>query len=103
MEALQIIVLAFVVEAVWETLKMVWQDGKVSIDKIGALGVGLAVALVYQQDVLAMLNITGGYHTVGSILTGILISRGGNYVHDLVERLTKGKPETEVINHNETK
>ena len=53
MEALQIIVLAFVVEAVWETLKMVWQDGKVSIDKIGALGVGLAVALVYQQDVLA--------------------------------------------------
>lgn len=103
MEALQIIVLAFTVEAVWETLKMVWQDGKYSVDKIGVLILGLIVAIVYQLDILAMLNITPEFHIIGSIITGVLVSRGGNFVHDFVNRVTNVTPTAEAHNHIETK
>lgn len=91
MEILQIITLAFLIEATWETLKMVWQDGKLSIDRIGALILGLGVALVYQVDLLAMIGVTGSFNYFGAFFTGILISRGGNYIHDLISRINAEK------------
>lgn len=91
METLQIITLAFLVESVWETIKMVWQGGKLSIDRVGALILGLGVAVVYQVDLLAMVGITGTFNYVGALLTGVLISRGGNYIHDLVSRINTNK------------
>lgn len=93
MEILQLIMLAFVVEATWETSKMVWDNNKVSVDRIGALIIGLAVTLVYQVDLLATLEITPQSNILGVILTGILISRGGNYVHDLVGSLKANQNE----------
>jgi len=36
-----IIMIALIAESVWETLKMTWQEGKISIDRIGALVVAL--------------------------------------------------------------
>ena len=37
--------IAFIAEAIWETLKLVWEDGKLSIDRVGAVIVGLLLAL----------------------------------------------------------
>lgn len=49
---------------------------------------GVALCLVYQLDVIALLF--GGvvrlqsWSYVGMVLTGLLISRGANYVHDWI-------------------
>ena len=84
MNIIVLVVLAFIGEAVWETLKLTWQNGKVSTDRIGALITGLLLAVGANVDLLSMLGITIVIPWLGVILTGLLISRGANFVHDLI-------------------
>lgn len=92
MENLLIIILvAIIAESVWETLKMVWQNGKVSVDKIGALVVALLLAIGTKLDVLSLLNIETSIPYLGIILTGILLSRGSNFIHDLLIKVSSIK------------
>ncbi|MGI6436160.1 MAG: hypothetical protein ACOX0F_12570 [Syntrophomonadaceae bacterium] len=86
MQAIGIIfVAALLAEAVWETGKMVWQQGKVSVDRIGALVVGIVFAVGAGLDLFALLGISFIYPIIGQVLTGILLSRGANFVHDLLK------------------
>lgn len=82
-----IIMIALIAESVWETLKMTWQEGKVSADRIGALGVALVLSIGVKLDILSLLGINTTIPMLGVILTGILISRGSNFIHDLLVRI----------------
>ena len=83
MEKLLVIVMvALIAESVWETLKMTWQEGKVSIDRIGALVVALVLSIGVKLDILSLLGINTTIPLLGVILTGILISRGSNFIQD---------------------
>lgn len=84
---LSIMVIALLAETIWENLKMVWQEGKISIDKIGALVVSIIVSLSTQLDIFSILNFGITIPFVGSFLTGILISRGANVIHDLLNKI----------------
>lgn len=84
---LQIIVIALLAETIWENLKMVWQEGKVNVDRIGALIVSVLVSMATQLDVFAILNFGIAIPFIGSFLTGILISRGANVIHDLLNKI----------------
>lgn len=66
---------------------MVWEDDKFNIDAIGTLVLGVLIALVVRVDIFDVINISATTSIVGVVLTGILISRGGNFVHDLLKRL----------------
>lgn len=85
----QLIIVAFLVEAVWETLKMTWQDGKANKDRIGALITGLVIAFTMNIDLFVAIGLAPKYNYVGIVASGLLISRGGNYVHDLMKLLNK--------------
>lgn len=96
---LVVILVAALVEAIWEALKKVlapvvdWLDYRgVPADQLGALLVALLVCLGLggKADLFAMLNIPLEIAYVGSILTAILISRGSNFVHDLIGALNRG-------------
>ena len=87
MSIVTIITIALLVEAVWETLKMVWQEGKINVNTIGALIVGIAVSILAKIDIFAMQGITLSIPLIGWILTGILMSRGANFIHDLFNKL----------------
>ena len=84
---LQIIVIALLAETIWENLKMVWQEGKVNVDRIGALIVSVVVSMATQLDIFAILNFGISIPFIGSFLTGILISRGANVIHDLLNKI----------------
>ena len=86
-----IFILALISESVWETLKMTWQQGKISVDRIGALVVSLVICIDVKLDILSLLNINTTWPFVGIILTAILISRGSNFVHDLIVKLGQAK------------
>lgn len=88
---LQVMVIALLAEAIWENLKMVWQDGKISIDKIGALIVSIVISIVTQLDVFAILDFGITVPFIGSFLSGILISRGANVIHDLLNKIEELK------------
>lgn len=87
MSIVTIITIALLVEAIWETLKMVWQEGKINVNTIGALIVGIAVSILAKIDIFAMQGITLSIPLIGWILTGILMSRGANFIHDLFNKL----------------
>lgn len=78
------IILAAIGEAVWETLKMVWQDNKLNVDRIGALVLGEALAFGTGLNLMNLVGIPFKIDVIGIILTGILISRGANFLHDLL-------------------
>lgn len=91
---ISILVLTILGESIWETLKMTWQDGKINIDRIGALVVGLLLSFATGFNLLELVGITVQYQFVGLLCTGIIISRGANFVHDLlgnVDKLTARK------------
>lgn len=94
MELITLIVLAMVAESIWETLKMVWQDGKASVDKIGALVVALVVTLGTNINIMPLLGLSMKWNILGAILTAILISRGANFMHELLNKITNIKGET---------
>ncbi len=87
MSIVTIITIALLVEAIWETLKMVWKDGKANANTIGALIVGVGVSILAKIDIFAMQGISLSIPLVGWILTGILMSRGANFIHDLFNKI----------------
>lgn len=86
-----VIILSILAESVWETLKMTWQNGKLCIDKIGALVVSLVITLATKIDLLALLGFETTIPYMGSFLTGIIISRGSNFAHDLLVKVNNAK------------
>lgn len=91
MEYTQIIIIAILIEAIWENLKMVWQNGKINIDKIGALVISIAVCLLVNANVFSFVGLTISINYIANILTGIIVSRGANVVHDLFSKLSNIK------------
>ena len=61
MDYAQLIIIAILVEAIWENLKMIWDKNKLNINMLGSL--------------------------LLSLLTGIIVSRGANFVNDLFKKL----------------
>ena len=90
---IKITILALLAEAIWENLKMIWENNKFSINRLGALILSVILALATQIDLFKVLDIEI-VPVIGNIFTGILISRGANFIHDLlvrIENLRKGE------------
>ena len=88
-----LLILSAIGEAAWQTLKLVWEPnanrklGKFHPDKIGALAVGVLIAFGSGLDLPAMVGIPMSIPYLGIILTGVLISRGAGFAHDLLTYL----------------
>lgn len=87
MDLAQVVVLALLVEAIWETLKMCWQDGKFSWDRTGCLAVGIFLSVLCRANIFAAVGLAIGPDWLGSFCTGVLVSRGSNFFHDLLRKL----------------
>ena len=77
------VIMATLVEAVWETTKLIWDEGQINVDRIGAIFFGQVVAFGSQLDILKLIDVEMIPSWLGLVLTGILISRGANYIHDV--------------------
>lgn len=91
MEYSQIIIVAILIEAIWENLKMTWQNGKISIDKIGSLIISVVMCLLVNANVFSIVGLTISIPYIANVFTGIIISRGANVVHDLFEKIANKK------------
>lgn len=84
---IQLIILALLSEAIWENLKMIWEDGKFNVNRLGALILSIIIAVGTKTDLFELLKLNIFIPVLGSIFTGILISRGANVVHDLLKKI----------------
>ena len=48
---------------------------------------GIIVAVAYKIDLPAYFNLKSDVKYIGSILTGILLARGSNYIYDILEKV----------------
>lgn len=87
MELYKVLILALMGEALWETLKLIWTQGKLSLDRIGAILVGIFLSIATGIDIMALVGLPIAIPYVGTVLTGILISRGSNFIHDIVSNM----------------
>ena len=53
-----------------------------------SLALGIIVAVAYKLDLPSYFNLKSDIPYVGCILTGILLSRGSNYLFDLIKSVT---------------
>lgn len=87
MEYAQLIIVAILIEAIWENLKMIWKDRKINLNTIGVLVISIIVCLLAKIDIFPIVGLSLSVPFVGSGLTGIIVSRGANFVNDLFEKL----------------
>lgn len=90
MEAIfSIIILAILVEAVVETVKMAIEGG-IKWPNIAAMVLGIAVCVLANKGILALVGVEFPMWA-DAILSGILVSRGSNFISDLFDRVNAGK------------
>ena len=84
---IQLIILSLLAEAIWENLRMIWENGKFSINRLGALILSIIIAVGTKTDLFELLKLNIFIPVLGSIFTGISISRGANVTHDLLKKI----------------
>lgn len=82
-----IIFLAIVVEGIITYVKEFFVKGKFKWEMLISIFIGVLTSAAYQVDVFAMVGMQTAVPYLGSILTGILISRGSNYTFDLIKAI----------------
>lgn len=86
MELTSLIVIAILVEAIWENIKTIWEGG-ININRIGALVLAIVICILAKVDFFSMVGIGLSFPIVAYILTGIVVSRGANFVNDLFGKI----------------
>lgn len=86
MEITTLIIVAILVEAIWENLKTIWENG-ININRIGSLVLAIIICILTKLDLFAIVGIYLSAPVMAYILTGIIVSRGANFVNDLFGRI----------------
>lgn len=87
MDYAQLIIIAILVEAIWENLKMIWDKNKLNINMLGSLLLSMIICVLAQINIFKIVGIDLIVPIIGYLLTGIIVSRGANFVNDLFSRL----------------
>lgn len=89
-----IIVLAIVTEALVEYGKSIGKafagkDIKAAVTQVAAILTSVLLCLAAGADLFQVIGIDFSWPWIGYVLTGILGSRGANYLSDLISKITK--------------
>ena len=91
MEIATILILAITVEALIEYAKLVFVDKAIVWKQVAALVLGVGLSVLAGTDLYAVVGVTFSVPYVGVVLTGIIFSRGSNYVADFAKKLQGAK------------
>ena len=89
MDFTRLILVAILVEAIWENIKMIYDKDKLNPNMIGSLLVGMIICIAARIDIFDIVGIKLFFPIIGYVFTGIIVSRGANFVSDLFKRLKK--------------
>lgn len=82
-----ILAFAILIESLITYSNNFFVTGAFSWEMVTSLIIGVIIAVAYKIDLLKMLDFESKFPYVGSIVTGILLSRGSNYIFDLINKL----------------
>lgn len=84
----QIMTFAILTESLITYFKEFFAYGDFSFSMLFSVILGIVIAIACKIDLLEQINLKSSVPYLGSLLTGILISRGSNYIYDLISKLT---------------
>ncbi len=97
MDSLSLIGLAMICESIWETIKMAvpyklpdWGD------RIGVMAIGILLSIASGLDLMRMIGMPLRVPGLGMIFTGLLISRGSNFMHDILAAVNNIQQNTKI-------
>lgn len=83
--------MSVLIEAVITYIKTVVVDKNIKWQAVVSIVLSITLCLAYRIDIPALVGIVSPISYVGNVLTGILVSRGSNYIFDLLKTLTSKK------------
>ena len=91
---LLIVTMAIVVEALVEYGKSIGRafvagEVKTAVTQLAAIGLGVLLCFACGGDLFAAVGVSFTWPWLGVVLTGVLISRGANYVSDFISKLQR--------------
>lgn len=88
---IKIMSLSIIVESVITYFKEFFVYGYFSISMVFSIILGISIAVIYKLDLPECFNLKSTVPYIGNILTGLLISRGSNYIYDVLKIVTDTK------------
>ena len=88
-EISKMLMVCVVLEGIITYINSFFVVGEPHYQMILSLIFGIFIAVVYKIDLLKLADIESEIPYIGSVLTGILFSRGSNYVHDILKTVTR--------------
>lgn len=86
MEITTLIIIAVLVEAIVENIKTTYENG-INGTRIIALILAIVICILTQTGIFLLLGIDFTLPIVDYILTGIVVSRGANFVNDIISKI----------------
>ncbi len=80
---------AMLIEALITYFNQFFVSGNFQWQMIISMMLGIFIAVFYNIDLTKYFNMSSNLPYIGSVITGILLSRGSNYVYDLLGMLSK--------------
>lgn len=91
MEIAEFVAAAVVTEGIVSYITTIVKDKKIEWKIILAIALGCVISFNLNLDIFNLIGISEASPAIGILLTGILISRGSNYVFEIYDRLTDWK------------
>lgn len=87
----KMIMVAILIEGIVTYFNEFFVSGNMPWQMICSLVLGIITSMSYKLDLPKHLGLKSSIPYIGSILTGILISRGSNYLFDILKVITNEK------------
>ena len=79
--------LAILIEAIITYFNQFFVQENFCLQMLFSVVLGIVIAVAYKLDLPAHFNLNSQIPYVGCVLTGILLSRGSNYLFELLKKL----------------
>ena len=83
----EIITFAILIESIITYINQFFVQEIFSWQMLLSIILGIIVAVAYKIDLPAYFNLKSDVKYIGSVLTGILLARGSNYIYDILEKV----------------
>lgn len=83
-----IIILSILVESIITYFQKFFENGNLSSNMILSIILGIVIAMAYELDLPKIMGFDSKWKFIGNILTGIIISRGSNYIYDILQSIS---------------
>lgn len=83
----KIFIMSFVTVSIYDIIKSFYKDNKVDVHGIITAILGIILAVAARLDAFNLVGIDFAIPYLGQVLTGLVISKGSNYVYDFITKI----------------